>query len=466
MCCRSLRSFTLVLGILVVLARSAAAAPSDFPYPSSLHPQVEFWKSIYAVYSKHQILIHDTEHLDRVYSVLDYRDELAAGMGPIALQILEEKGAEAEKERIRTLLLELQTLHSNGGTPTGLSEERRKIWSLFAKDKDPRKFAHAADPDRLRSQRGLRERFGEGVRISRRYLNEMEEIFRQEGLPEELTRLPLVESCFDIGAYSKAGAAGIWQFMPATGRRYLTVGSVVDERRDPLRATRAAARYLRQIYETLGSWPLALTAYNHGEGGVLRAVSTVGTTDIGRIVRHYDGPRFGFASRNFYTEFLAALEVERSYRDHFGELVFDPPFHGEDVRLHDPLPGTVAARCASTTPEELAALNPAVDEDVFHRNRNLPSGYVLRVPPGTAAGFQDELARVAPPSRVAAAPEARTHEAATVSGAAFRTHRVAKGQTLSHLAHRYRVSVTEIQRANRLRSTTVRVGQVLKIPTS
>src|SRR5262245_20063059 len=135
----------------------------------------------------------------------------------------------------------------------------------------------------------------------------METIFEREGLPVALTRLPLVESCFNVRAYSKVGAAGIWQFMPSTGRYYLRIDNAVDERRDPVTATVAAATHLKGNYEVLHSWPLAITAYNYCRAGMANAVSTVGSSDIVDIIQHYHGPAFKFASRNFYAEFLAAL---------------------------------------------------------------------------------------------------------------------------------------------------------------
>jgi len=510
MTCRS-KLLILAVSCLLLLALDArgAAASSDLPNPAALRPQVEFWKTVFAVYSEHQVLIHDSEHLDRVYTVLDYREEAEAGTHPVALERMRHQGVDAEKRRIRLLLLRLQ---SKGPDTTGLTKEERAIRALFDGDRDPRRFAKAAEPDRIRAQRGLKERFREGVRVSRRYLPTMERIFADEGLPKELTRLPLVESCFDIDAYSKVGAAGIWQFMPATGRQYMRVDGVVDERRDPLRATRAAARHLTGDHAALGTWPLALTAYNHGAGGVRRAVRTMGTTDIARIVRGYRGPRFGFASRNFYVEFLAAVEVEREYRSHFGDLSFDPPFGGDEVRLRHAVSSKAAATCAGVSVSDLATLNPAVDAGVFHRGRNLPAGYVLRVPAGSSGSFERRLAAVPASRRVVAAPRAGTHRVArgqTLSHiasrygvsvgalqranalrgttirvgqtlripakggaaqrqavAAVRTHRVQRGQTLSHLASRYGVSVRELQRANSLRSTTVRAGQVLRIPAS
>ncbi len=475
-----LRSLRLALGgllVLVATAGAAAAGSSEFPEPGALRTQVRFWEKIFGVYSKHQIVFHDPENLARVYSVLDFRDRAAAGESELVLEIVERDAIAQERERIRGVLLRLDARQGNTG---GLDDDERKVWDLFGKDKDPQRFALAADPARIRTQHGLRERFSAGVRISHRYLAEMEEVFRREGLPTELTRLPLVESCFDIEAYSKVGAAGIWQFMPSTGRSYMAIGGVVDERRDPLRATRGAALHLKENYETLGSWPLAITAYNHGRAGIARAVRETGTSDIGKIVRHYRGRLFGFASRNFYAEFLAALHVERDYKRYFGELQFDPPFVGDEVQLSQALGGHVAARCAEVSPEELAALNPAVDSAVFRGSGNLPRGYLLRVPPGTAGAFQQRLAQIASDARVVAVPS-RSRKAAAktrtvratartrTSGGRFasstvRTHTVTRGQTLSHIAKRYRVPVGRLRDANGLHSDTVKAGQVLKIP--
>jgi membrane-bound lytic murein transglycosylase D len=465
-----------VLSLLLIGSGSAAAATADFPVAAALRAPVAFWKKIFGVYSEHQIVIHDAEHLSRVYSVLDYRDLVDRGESPIAVELAERDGMASEKERIRTLLLGFDARAGNDG---GLSEEEQKIWNLFAKDNDPGKFAAAADPSRIRAQRGLKERFREGVRVSRRYLAQMEAIFRREGLPPELTRLPLVESCFDIAAYSKVGAAGIWQFMRTTGRSYMAIGGVLDERRDPLRATRGAAQHLKENYEALGSWPLAITAYNHGRAGMARAVGETGTTDIGQIVRHYHGPLFGFASRNFYAEFLAALQVEAAHRDYFGELQFERPFTGDEIPLAQPVSGRVAASCAEVAPEDLALLNPAVDGVVFTGRGNLPRGYLLRVPAGTSTRFMQRLAQIAADARAIPTPVRSKRGArpttvvASAGGSAkrraasetCRTHRVGKGQTLSHIARHYRVSVERLRGANSLRGSGLKPGQVLKIPT-
>jgi len=425
---------------------------ADFPQPPSLRPAVNFWKNIFGKYSEHQILIVDAEHLGRVYAVLDYRDLVARGESAITVEQVERAGMADEKEHIHQLLIGLD---ARQGNDAGLSDQERHIWNMFAKNTSPRKFAEAADPSRIRAQRGLRERFAEGIRASRRYLHEMEEIFRSEGLPVELTRLPLVESCFNIDAYSKVGAAGIWQFMRSTGRDYMHIGGVLDERRDPLRATRAAAEHLQANFEALGSWPLAITAYNHGRAGMMRAVSDTGTTDIGTIVHNYHGPLFGYASRNFYAEFLAAVAVEGAAERYFGSLDSDTPFRGDEVRLEQALAGQVAASCAAMSPAELAVLNPAVDSAVFRGHGNIPRGYLLRVPPGSAGQFAQRLAQIAADAR--ALPEAHTRStrvAKHTSGETKSQTRTASAKHLKRTVKRTTASHPKASRPSRRHSTS------------
>ena len=248
---------------------------------------------------------------------------------------------------------------------------------------------------------GLRERFAAGVEVSRRYLPEMERIFRRAGLPVELTRLPLVESCFNVRAYSKAGAAGIWQFMPATARSYMRVDRFVDQRRDPIISTRAAAEHLSANYEVLGNWPLAITAYNHGRAGMANAVATVGSSDLMQIIRQYHGPAFKFASRNFYAEFLAALDVERNFSKYFGKLYPARPRATESVIVPASVSFRTVARASKADVETLAELNPALAHDVVSGRHPVPKGYELRVPAGSAAAFKRRYASVSGPEGTA-----------------------------------------------------------------
>ncbi len=438
----------------VTWARAAAAETageaSPFSVPHGLKTQVKFWKDIFATYSTREVVIHDSEHLNRIYEVIDFRPLVESGLSDAEIAAFAKTKVEREKERVRAILVRL---HQLGPDPSELTDEERKIWALFHNVKEPSALLAAAAEDRIRAQAGLSDRFAAGVEISRRYLPAMESIFRREGLPEELTRLPLVESCFNVHAYSKVGAAGIWQFMPGTGRLYMQVDNAVDERRDPITSTEGAAQHLKRNYEVLGTWPLAITAYNHGRAGVARAVSQVGTTDIVEIIRRYHGPSFKFASRNFYAEFLAALEVERHFADYFGTLSPPPPLRAETVLVPDYVSFQTLARLTNTDPDMLAELNPALSREVVAGKLHVPRGYRARVPAGAADAFE---------VRYASLP---AHQKFSRQRVAYVTHRVKRGQTLATIAKKYGVSIAAIQRRNNLRKGRVRVGQSLVIPT-
>jgi membrane-bound lytic murein transglycosylase D len=301
----------------------------------------------------------------------------------------------------------------------------------------------------------------------------MEEIFRREGLPVELTRLPLIESCFNLRAYSKAAAAGIWQFIPATGRLYMRIDGVIDERRDPLLSTRAAARLLKANYAMLGSWPLAITAYNHGPYGMSKAVETLGTRDIAEIIRRYRGKSFGFASKNFYPEFLAALEVERDHQQHFGPLRMEPPLRYEEVRVKDSIPLRHLAHCANTDEQQIRLLNPAL------QRAYAPGGYRLRVPVGASQQFAVRYAALpvqekAPRAQaVRVAAKSRRAQAVRVASksrrvkAAYTRHKVRRGQTLHTIAQQYNTTITSLKRLNGVSKVKrLQIGQTLRVPTS
>jgi membrane-bound lytic murein transglycosylase D len=200
----------------------------------------------------------------------------------------------------------------------------------------------------------MREVVAAGLLGARRYRRIVERALAEEGLPRALAALPLVESSYNPDAVSSAGAVGIWQLTAETAERYLKVSARIDERRDPVRATQAAARLLRTLRDALPNWPLAITAYNHGLAGVERARRAVGSDDLGVLVVRYAGPGFGFASRNFYAEFVAAVQVLHHVERYFPEIAPDRIIEYE-VKRGDSL-FKVARRHGITVPK-LCATN-------------------------------------------------------------------------------------------------------------
>ena len=314
----------------------AEPAPSSlFPLPDVLRPNVTFWKRVFAVLDSNGGLLHDTEDISVVYHI--WYNDLPTDP-PLRQSIIDET-----RSRYRTIL---ETLAN--GKRLYLTSDEERVWNLFKGKQDA--FAFRAAASNMRFQGGMRGRFAQGLVRSWAYLPEIERVFADAGLPAELTLLPHIESSFENRAMSKVGAAGIWQIMPATGRRFLRVNDDVDERLNISTSSMAAAQILRENYTMLGTWPLAITAYNHGANGMKQAVNTVGTTDFGVIVQRYRGPLFGFASQNFYAEFLAAIDLVKNYKHYFGDILFDEPSR----------PITMEARMAAE-PDLRVASTPQLD---------------------------------------------------------------------------------------------------------
>jgi membrane-bound lytic murein transglycosylase D len=333
-----------------------------------------------------------------------------------------------------------------------LQGEDLRYWNMFLNIREKNKFLEASRKNRLRFQLGQRDFFVKGIYYSGRYLKEMEKIFREEGVPVQLTRLPFVESSFNIYARSKVGASGIWQFMRGTGRRYMKVGYVVDERNDPLTATRAAARMLRQNYEFLESWPLAITAYNHGAAGVMKVAKRCNSKDICEIIEKGESRRFGFASKNFYASFLAAVEVEGHATQYFGEgLKRAPEIQYETVQLMKPISFRTLLNIFDGNQEMTELYNPYFTQSVRKSFVPIPKGSIVRVPLKKTTAFLQTMASV--PEKV----QSPVNEKETV-------YQINAGDTLSGISVMFGVPVRRILDANDVDPRHLRPGQKLVIP--
>jgi membrane-bound lytic murein transglycosylase D len=420
-------------------AMSREETPSaDLPRPAELEPDVQFWIRIYSEVDTHSGLIHDSRHLGVVYESID----IPSGLSNRS----EERLTEKTKKRYREILKKLAA-----GRRSNLSKEEARVLALWPEDVSDRTLREASG--RLRFQLGQADKFRAGVIRSGAWRDHIAEVLEDHDLPPELAALPHVESSFTPWAYSRVGASGLWQFTRSTGSRFMRIDHVVDERRDPHRSTVAAARLLKQNRKVTGSWPLAITAYNHGASGMRRAARKLGTQDIVKINRNYRSRTFGFASRNFYPEFLAANEVSSNYRRYFGRLVLDEPESFETFQLQ-----------FYTTPESLCSalgidlatfkkFNPALAESVWKSAKRVPKHFDLHVPTGELdVPTQTALDSIASADRFAA----QTRD---------QIYRVRRGDTLSTIARRYRVGVNRLVATNGLRSRhRIRIGQKLRIP--
>lgn len=418
-----------------------------FKTPAGMEERVAFWKDIYIKYSTDQGILHDSRYLQLIYETVDFTDlNQNESLTPRAKEKARRDRVKQAKKQIEERLKHLQTLTSG----EGLEGEDLRYWNLFANVTENKKFLEASRKGRLRFQLGQRDRFIEGIYQSGRHIREMEEIFRREGLPIELTRLPFVESSFNLKARSKVGASGIWQFMRSTARSYMRMDSSVDERNDPLRSTVAAARKLKNNFQMLGSWPLAVTGYNHGPSGVQRLVKKYKTDNLAELTDVRRG-RFGFASANFYASFLAALQVETEADKHFGPLKRMAELRGAEVRLIRPVKVSLLLSWFKDDLAQAQMFNPHI------RNHQWPKGVIqaknfIRVPSAMQAQVEKDMAEL---PKLLAKDESGSSE----------EYQIQEGETIGEIASRFNVSTQALMDLNGIDDARrVRAGQKLIIP--
>jgi membrane-bound lytic murein transglycosylase D len=356
-----------------LLVSHPCAASDPVPTFPCLETNVRFWVDAYTKYSTTNGIIHDDTDLNIIYGVIDLLPPDMRGS-----RHTNQERIRVAKEHYRKILEDL--------AETGVSQdpEKRRIADLFGLNARPDAFRDAIN--NIRCQVGQKDRFERGLMRSGAYLERIKAIFRSNGLPEDLCYLPHVESSFDVTACSKAGAAGMWQFTRSTGKRFLTVNKAVDERRDPIRASEAAAKLLKHNYDRLADWPMAVTAYNHGIAGMLRAKEEMGTYEA--VFESYNGRFFRFASRNFYAEFLAARHVAENYTQYFSDLRLNKSLEAREVVTGRQTSVADLSRHYDVDLETLRILNPALGQPVFKGRRQVPKGYKLRLPAESEKGIQ------------------------------------------------------------------------------
>lgn len=409
--------------------------------PPGLETEVNFWRDVYSKYTTSQAIIHDMDHLGITFGVVDFSDiDNNHALSKDRKTAMRRERTRARREEVVHML---NRLHKNRGSAVR-TRLGREIAQLYANINEPDKFKKAAE--RIRTQTGQRDKFLAGLKKSGAYYGEIETIFKAYGLPRELTRIIFVESMFQMDARSKVGAGGIWQFMPATGRKYMRVNRYIDERYDPIIATHGAAKLLKRNYETLGSWPLAINAYNAGRGRLMQAVGQLGTDDIGTIIKNFDHSSYGFASRNFFLEFVAACEIVDNAETYFGTIRYDEPLSYDVVDLPFHISLAEVARMSGISLVQLSQLNPAFSGKMLRGDTLIPKGSTVRVPEGEGSRFLQLASRG---SKTTTAPL---------------NHTVARGESISTIARMYGVSSEDIRAANPGLRRKPRRGQRLVIP--
>jgi hypothetical protein len=285
-----------------------------------------------------------------------------------------------------------------------------------------------------------KEYFAKRLARSGRYFPMIAQVLQDAGLPQELAYLALIESNFQPHAVSPSGAVGLWQFVPQTARRFgLRIDSWVDERRDPVKSTRAAAAYLKELHARFGRWYLATAAYNAGQGAIHRAMKDSGAKDFWSLSAK---AKLSDETRNFVPKFVAAaLIATRPQKYGFDRIEYDAPLSYDEVEVAGNSQLALLAAMSGTDTEALQDLNPELLRS--------------HTPPG-----EDRFRLKLPAGSGALVEQLQQGETAALK---LVVHEVQRGDTLFALARRYRQNVKRLMEFNGLASSTLRIGQKLTI---
>ena len=293
-------------------------------------------------------------------------------------------------------------------------------------------------------QNKQRKHFSVWLERSCRYMPIMEEIFKEQGLPQELVHMALIESGFNPRARSRARAVGPWQFMRYTGSKYgLRIDTWVDERRDPVKSTYAATRYLKDLYNIFGCWHLAAAGYNAGEGKIMRAMRKSGAESFWELTH---SPYIRRETKNYVPKLLAALLISEEPEGYgFREIECLGPLEYDEIVVSFPVDLKKIARFLKVRLNEVWSLNPELRYPFTPPNN---SEYRLRVPPGTGTKVEEFIESIPPSERLT-----------------LIRHRIRRGETLSTIARRYHTRVSAIMALNGIRNRhRIRAGKTILIP--
>ena len=427
---------------------------NSFPCPQELHRRVDFWIQVFKGWGKKTTIFHDPNVPERVYSVVVTGESCRNNSA---------RKIKRERSRLKTAFYNVAA-KIEAGTELKSAEEIH-LATLFS-TQTPKQIRLSGE--KIRCQNGVRDSFVQGLQRFNHYKYLVDTILKQYELPAEIRYLPFVESSYSPVAYSKAGAAGMWQIMPRTARTLgLELSATIDERLDPEASTHAAARYLVRSRDSLTKLaksidpeitareinPFVITSYNYGLTGMRRAITRV-RPDYLSVLKNYKSARFRVAVQNFYASFLAARHVALNASKYFAKVAQHEQIQHQTLTLQH---ATSLARIKAVfkvTENQLKPLNLGLTRFIWNGWRMIPAGYQLKLPksPNKDEPYKTAIAQLAamPPETI-------------VRGSG--DYIVRKGDTACGIARALKVNCRELIKRNRLgKRAIVRIGQKLAVP--
>ncbi len=434
-----------------VLPKHNLKCSKNFPCPKELERRIDFWIQVFKGWDSKTAIFHDPEVPERVYSVVRTGDGCSRRVA---------KKIKKERKKIKTGLYNAAAKVESGAS---LNSGDVFHFSKLFPSGNPSQMRRAAE--NIRCQSGVKDSFLAGLQRFNRYSYLVDTVMQQYGLPPEIRYLPFVESSYNPAAYSKAGAAGMWQIMPRTARTLgLELDATLDERLDPEAATRAAARYLVKSRNSLTELarsidpnitdqeinPFVITSYNYGLNGMRRAIRAVGP-DYLSVLQNYKSPKFQIAVKNFYSSFLAARHVTINAQKYFENITKEEKIVYQAVVLKNAASVVRIKSVFSVSESELKLLNLGLTRFIWHGWRMIPAGYQLKLP-HRSDGYKTAIAKLESLAPETVAPGSDNYV-------------VRKGDTACGISRALKVNCRELININRLgKKAVIRVGQKLVIP--
>ena len=422
-----------------------------FPCPDALRPRIDFWIDVYGRWRTNDAILHDAQRPHRVYKII--KGKACGTKGNT--QFIKE-----QKRQIRLRLERIATLIEQNKT---ITQAKDKHYLNMFPERSPAVLRRATR--NLRCQSGNKDGFRNALRRFGTYGPIVRRVLKDAGLHQDIQYLPFVESSYHPEAYSRVGAAGMWQIMPRTARELgLELNATMDERLDPEAASWAAARYLKDSKKNLTVaarskkanvsdselTPFVITSYNYGVNGMRRAIKKLGP-DFLTVLNRYRTKKFRVAVKNFYAGFLAARHVAQNSKRFFGSYSKGRPLRYDTIMLRSSVSIDRIRAVFGISLSRLKSLNPALTRFVWHGWREIPGGYPLRLPL-RQGGWADKIAYLhsLPPEADRGTPKRYT---------------VRSGDTACAIASAFRVKCRDLIDMNRLgRQAVIRVGQSVQIP--
>jgi len=313
-----------------------------FEIPKYFNDPVNFWFKIYTVYDSSKVVLHDKSNLKIIFDVLDYSDLRSSELNYHTKMVLQSKLTTDKVKKLKAVFKKLSKNQNRSVEAKSILKSLKKAGIKVPRNKKKRRAFFNNMAGNLRAQTGQRDKILSGLFNIEPYQYEIDEYFNLMKLPKELLAIPFLESSFNTKARSKVGATGVWQFMRRIGRAFMPVSKKIDGRLNPLLSTISALHLLKQNKQVLKHWDLAIPAYNSGTRHLLKAkrrlqkrMSRVRLQDV---LQSYKHPHLGFASKNFYAEFLALVHTlaykEAIYPELSAKKIAKSKFNSEKINVY------------------------------------------------------------------------------------------------------------------------------------